>query len=130
MGLVPHPFSYIVYLRAEIATAFPCDVSRLLSFTRPHAGEALEKPVFRKLFVDHPRTVNETYGEHWCVANRFGVLMILAGLGAIVHGFIPGLMVRTGSNMIRKLHGEMSSRQPRVPATATSRGEWQLEYEI
>ncbi len=90
--------------------------------------------MFRKLFVDHPRAVNETYGEHWLVANRFGVLMILAGLGAILHGFIPGLMTRTGSNMIRKLHGEMTNRQPRVPAPAKPspqpRAEWQLEYEI
>lgn len=91
--------------------------------------------MFRKLFVDHPRTVNETYGEHWFVANRFGLLMIVAGLGTMLHGFVPGVMTRTGSNMVRKLYGEMTRRQSGAaqPASVPAprpRNDWQLEYEI
>ncbi|XJJ70838.1 DUF6356 family protein [Novosphingobium sp. BL-8A] len=89
-----------------------------------------------KLFLDHPRTVNETYGEHWYVANRFGLLMIVAGLGTMLHGFVPGLMTRTGSNMVKKLHGEMAHRQPanlRPPSSdahSVPPQGWHLEYEI
>lgn len=88
--------------------------------------------MFTKLFIDHPNSVNETYGEHWRVANRFGVLMIRAGLAAIVHGFVPGLMTHTGSAIVKKLYGEMMDRAPRrraeLPADPGHR--WQLEYEI
>lgn len=98
--------------------------------------------MLRKLFLDHPRTVHETYGEHWYVANRFGVQMVLAGLGTMLHGFVPGLMTRTGSNMIRKLHGEMMRRQSQdsrqqdarpvypAPDHPASVHPWLLEYEI
>ncbi|WP_395337369.1 DUF6356 family protein [Novosphingobium sp. BL-8H] len=91
--------------------------------------------MFRKLFLDHPRAVKETYGQHWYVANRFGLLMILAGLGTMLHGFLPGVMTRTGSNMVRKLHGEMMRRQPGNPQrshspSAVPPSGWQLEYEI
>lgn len=87
--------------------------------------------MLRKLFVDYPEAVNETYGEHFYVAGRFGLLMILAGLGTIIHGFIPGFHTRTGSNMIRKLHGEMTRRQPRQTQPVSSAPfAMQLEYEI
>jgi len=86
-----------------------------------------------KLFLDHPRTVNETYGEHWYVANRFGLLMIVAGLGTMLHGFLPGVMTRTGSNMVKKLHGEMMRRQSgaaQLPHPIAAPAGWHLEYEI
>ncbi len=45
--------------------------------------------MFRKLFLDHPAEVGESYREHFGVASSFGVIMIIGGLGAIVHAFIP-----------------------------------------
>ena len=32
--------------------------------------------MFKRLFVDHPRSVDENYLEHFRVASRFGVTMI------------------------------------------------------
>ncbi|MGF7153602.1 DUF6356 family protein [Novosphingobium gossypii] len=86
--------------------------------------------MFRKLFVDHPKSVDESYGEHWYVATRFGVLMIGAGLAAIVHGLVPGLLTRTGSEIVKKLYGEMRNRTPRRRSEVTATSPWQLEYEI
>lgn len=91
--------------------------------------------MLERLFLDHPRTVNETYAEHWYVATRFGALMVLAGLGTMLHGFVPGILTRTGSNMIRKLHGEMAHRQASASTLGSSMpsfvaGTWHPEYEI
>jgi hypothetical protein len=88
--------------------------------------------LIRKLFLDHPRSVNESYADHWRVANRFGLLMIAAGVGTMLHGFVPGILTRTGSRMVKKLYGEMMRRQPELAShiPAFSRDEWQMEYEI
>ena len=88
--------------------------------------------MFSKMFVDHPKSVNESYAEHWYVANRFGLLMLKAGLAAVIHGFVPGLFTRTGSDVIRKLHGEMENRIPghQPDGRITKASAWQLEYEI
>lgn len=69
-----------------------------------------------KLFLDHPRTVDETYGEHALVATSFGVRMVLAGLACLIHAVIPGLFVRTGSAMIARLHDEMVVNRNRKAA--------------
>lgn len=60
-----------------------------------------------RFFVDHPRSVGETYAEHMQVASSFGVRMIVGGLACLVHALLPSLFEKTGSNMIRKLHDRM-----------------------
>ncbi len=89
--------------------------------------------MFKALFIEHPRKVNESYGEHWLVANRFGLRMVVAGLGTMLHGFVPGLLTHAGSDMVRKLHGEMARRQQGLPVKKQERipaKTWQPEYEI
>lgn len=60
--------------------------------------------MFRKLFLDHPASVNESFGEHFGVAAGFGVTMIIGGLGALLHAFVPALCKTTGSRTLFKLH--------------------------
>ena len=43
--------------------------------------------MFKRLFLDHPASVGESYPEHFGVAARFGVTMIGAGLAVLV-GFV------------------------------------------
>ncbi len=85
-----------------------------------------------RLFLAHPRTVRESYAEHFGIAGRFGLTMIGAGLALLVHAIVPGLFIRTGSGAIKRLYGEMTARQPLLanqpPAHAAQ--EWQIEYEI
>ena len=80
-------------------------------------------------FLAHPRSVGESYGEHFGVATRFGLTMIAGGLAALVHGVFPKLFERTGSRLVRRLHDRMVARQPNLRA-GWDRPEWQIEYEI
>lgn len=60
--------------------------------------------MFNRLFVDHPRSVEESYTEHFGVASRFGLTMIRGGLCALVHAVVPGWCVTTGSDTIARLN--------------------------
>lgn len=60
-----------------------------------------------RLFVDHPRTVGESYGEHLRAAGGFGVVMIVSGIACLVHALVPALFVTTGSDAIARLHERM-----------------------
>jgi Family of unknown function (DUF6356) len=60
--------------------------------------------MFNRLFVDHPKSVDESYAEHFIVAGRFGVTMIWGGLCALVHAVVPGWCITTGSETIRRLN--------------------------
>jgi hypothetical protein len=72
--------------------------------------------MFHKLFLEHPRSVDEGYFEHLCVAAGFGGRMFVASLACLVHAAVPGLFVRTGSTAIRELHGRMVSNRRRNAA--------------
>jgi hypothetical protein len=63
-----------------------------------------------RLFIVHPRAVNETYSGHAGVALRFALLLLGAGLAALVHAVMPALFETTASSTIKKLHAEMMSR--------------------
>lgn len=72
--------------------------------------------MFSKLFLDHPRSVEESYGEHFGMALRFAGLLVLAAGACLLHAIIPGLCRTTGSDIIRKLHDEMVVNRHRRPA--------------
>lgn len=60
--------------------------------------------LFKRLFVDHPKSVDENYFEHFAVASRFGLTMIYGGLCALIHGIVPGWCITTGSDTIQRLN--------------------------
>ena len=70
------------------------------------------RATFERLFVAHPRSVNENYFAHAGVAFRFSLLLFRAALAAMVHGVIPALFETSASSTIKKLHREMSERSP------------------
>jgi hypothetical protein len=69
-----------------------------------------------RLFLAHPRTVQESYGEHLVVASSFGLTMIAAGMACMVHALVPGLFERTGSRAIQHLHDRMIRNRSRLVA--------------
>jgi Family of unknown function (DUF6356) len=71
-----------------------------------------------RLFLDHPRSVGETYLEHMGHAGRFGSRMILAGFACMLHGAFPFLFVKTGSNAVRTLHDNMVVNRRRAAIAA------------
>ena len=60
--------------------------------------------MFNRLFVAHPKSVDENYVEHFGVASRFGFTMIWGGLKALVHAVIPGLCITSGSDTVKRLN--------------------------
>jgi hypothetical protein len=63
--------------------------------------------VFTRMFLDHPRSVGESYLEHQRHAFGFGISLLGAALACLVHALVPGLFVRTGSDTIARLHDRM-----------------------
>lgn len=64
--------------------------------------------MFRRLFLDHPASVDESYSEHFRVAAGFGVSLLIGALGAFVHALIPAFCQRTGSNTVKTLHKRLT----------------------
>ncbi len=81
-----------------------------------------------KFFVSHPRTVDETYLEHFVVALSFAFRLGGAALACLIHALVPGLFVKTGSTMINQLYAEMVLNRNKnnpgaTPSTMTVAGQ-------
>ncbi|MFT5785664.1 MAG: hypothetical protein ACI9KK_001013 [Ascidiaceihabitans sp.] len=66
--------------------------------------------MFGRLFLDHPRSVNESYFEHMLFAGGFALRLLGAGLAAFIHALIPCLFEKTAGNMIVRMHSKISNR--------------------
>ena len=66
--------------------------------------------MFGRLFLDHPRSVDESYFEHLLFAGGFALRLVGAGLAALVHALVPYLFEKTASNMIAKMYAKTSNR--------------------
>ena len=53
--------------------------------------------------------VNETYHQNMGIAFKIGFTMLVTGVFCLIHGLIPGLFKKTGSNQIAKMY-ELVSR--------------------
>jgi enhancing lycopene biosynthesis protein 2 len=69
---------------------------------------------FRRLFTEHPASVNETYWQHFANAMSFGLRMIGGGFVCIVHALIPGVFCKTASGTIGELHDKMVVNRSRL----------------
>lgn len=67
--------------------------------------------MLRKLFLEHPEQVGESYGEHLFVAARFGGAMVLGGVACAAHAVVPALFPTTGSDTVRRLYGQMVKKR-------------------
>lgn len=63
-----------------------------------------------RVFLDHPRKVDETYFEHFLFAMKFAGLLLLAGGAALVHALIPALFEKTAGNIIIALNAKIVNR--------------------
>jgi hypothetical protein len=66
--------------------------------------------VFKRLFLEHPRSLGEGYFQHQKQALAFGVSMLCAGCACLVHALVPALCSHTGSDAMVRLQARMSSR--------------------
>lgn len=67
--------------------------------------------MFKRLFVDHPKSVDETYIEHFGVASSVGIAMICGGLCALVHAVVPGWCITSASDTIQRLRRIMVEKR-------------------
>lgn len=74
--------------------------------------------MFQRLFIDHPASVRESYLEHMVMAGGFGWTLLRASAACFVHALVPGLCERTGSTLIRELHGRMVTHRVRSDSAA------------
>ena len=68
------------------------------------------KATVDRLFLEHPRAVNESYFQHQAFALRFAWRLLKAALAAFIHAFIPSCYDKTASKAIMKMHQELVSR--------------------
>lgn len=66
--------------------------------------------IIHRLFVDHPQSVDETYGEHARFAFGFSLKLFLAAGAALIHAIIPGLCKRTASTIVQELASKTKNR--------------------
>jgi hypothetical protein len=64
-----------------------------------------------QLFLDHPHTVGESYGQHLRHALGFALTLLGAGAQCLLHAFVPGLCERSASRKVAAL----IERMRRVP---------------
>lgn len=69
-----------------------------------------EIEMLRRLFTDHPHSVDESYVEHMIFALSFAGLLALAAGAALIHALIPGLCKTTASTLIRKMYARIEHR--------------------
>jgi hypothetical protein len=74
--------------------------------------------MFRRLFLDHPSSVGESYGKHAGFAMGVGLRMVGGGLACMLHGLLPFLFVKTGSKCISDLNECLRVRKPAASAAA------------
>ena len=65
-------------------------------------------------FTEHLETVSETYFQHLCHACRFSFTMAIGSVACLLHAIFPFLFVKTGSQVITKLHHDMVTHRDRL----------------
>lgn len=64
---------------------------------------------FRKAFIDHPASVDESYFEHFAVATHYARELAGASVKAMVHAVVPGLCCTSASEKIKQLNAEVTT---------------------
>jgi hypothetical protein len=63
-----------------------------------------------RLFTAHPHSVDETYFQHLLFAGRFSLLLLGAGLAALIHAILPFMFEKTASRMIAQMYAKTHNR--------------------
>ncbi len=63
-----------------------------------------------RLFVDHPREVEESYLHHMAASGRFGFRLLKLSGCAFLHALVPGLHKATVSRAVCRMADELDGR--------------------
>jgi len=63
-----------------------------------------------RVFLDHPRSVDETYFQHLRFAAKFSFKLFVAAFAALLHAFIPAACEKTASRLIAEMYAKTHNR--------------------
>ena len=63
-----------------------------------------------QIFLSHPASVDETYGQHARFASGFALKLFAAAGAAAVHAVIPCLFEKTASKIVAQLYERTHNR--------------------
>jgi len=63
-----------------------------------------------RVFLSHPASVDESYGEHLRFAAGFSFKLFAAAGAALVHALIPCLFEKTASKIVAGLYARTHNR--------------------
>lgn len=63
-----------------------------------------------KLFLEHPQSVEESYGEHARFAAGFAFWLFAAGFAALIHAILPFAFEKTASRITARLYARTHNR--------------------
>lgn len=66
--------------------------------------------MINRLFLTHPHSVDETYGEHAVFAFGFSMRLFGAAFAALVHAILPFAFEKTASRIIAQLYARTNNR--------------------
>lgn len=67
--------------------------------------------MIRRLFLDHPESVGESYAEHLVMAGRFGLTMVAGGIACTIHAILPAAFPTAGSGTVGRLYAQMVAKR-------------------
>ena len=70
--------------------------------------------ILDRVFLAHPRTVDETYLQHCGFAARIGSRLLLAGMAAMVHAIVPCLCETTASRIVLAMNSDIVARRAKA----------------
>lgn len=66
--------------------------------------------MLNRIFLDHPKSVDETYGQHFAFALGFSAQLFMAAGAALIHALIPAAFERTASQIVARLYARTHNR--------------------
>jgi len=66
--------------------------------------------MIERVFLTHPRSVDESFLEHAVFASKFSGKLFLAAGAAAVHAVIPCLFQKTASRIVADLYAKTHNR--------------------
>lgn len=63
-----------------------------------------------RIFLAHPRSVDETYLQHARFAGLFALTLFAAAFAALIHAIIPAAFEKTASRIITRLYERFHNR--------------------
>ena len=71
------------------------------------SGDCFKRILSKLDQVEHVKTRNMSYSDHFLVATYMGVDMIKGGVMLMVHAVFPNYFQSSGSDIIRSLHKKL-----------------------